>query len=327
MLLKKKKIKLIWGILVILLLGLAALLTSFWLIFIAIPSVELPVTIEISEGMTSVEVGQELVKQKIVFSATALHLALVLQNGENNIKAGSYYFNQLGDLRAWALARRLILGQYNLPDRWVTIYEGMNADDIAGQFDPEFFPKFNRETFKKLASEREGYLFPDSYRFAPNTTAEIVIKKMSDNFNEKLASLDFSQSTTFKTLAEILTFASIIEWEANNTDSDRKMIAGILWNRIQSDMPLQVDATLKYINGKTSDQLTMEDLQTEHDYNTYLNKGLPPTPINNPGLKTIEAAMYPGLTNNLYYLHDANGVPYYAETFEGHKINRAKTGV
>ena len=301
-----------------------------WSVFLAIPSSwqdNLPQTIEIPEGVMATEVVEILAEHNLVFSKLALHFAIVWQGGENSVKAGTYYLNQNRDLTTWRLARVLIAGIYNLPDRWVTLYEGMSVKEMVQQFDSQFFPKFNADTFIKLAKGKEGYLFPDSYRFAPNTTAELAIKKISDNFTIKMAELDLSQSKTFVDLDKLLIFASIIEWEANNTDSDRKMVAGILWNRLQKEMPLQVDATLKYVNGKRSDELTVEDLQDNHPYNTYVNLGLPPTPISNPGLKAIAAAMLPYQTNNLYYLHDSYGTPYYAETFDGHKANRVRAGV
>lgn len=117
--------------------------------------------------------------------------------------------------------------------------------------------------------------------------------------------------------------ASLIEREAK-TDEDRKTIAGILWNRIDLKMPLQVDAVFGYIKGIDTYHPTSEDLSIESPYNTYLHAGLPPTPISNPGLESLHAAATPTKTDYLYYLTGKDGVMHYAKTFEEHKANRAK---
>jgi len=123
------------------------------------------------------------------------------------------------------------------------------------------------------------------------------------------------------TLHEVLTMASIIEKEVR-TPEDMKLVSGVLWKRIEVGMPLQVDAPFIYYNGKNSYTLTKEDLSDDHEYNTYKNKGLPPTAITNPGLDSIRAAITPTNTEYLYFLSDKSGNMYYAKNFEGHKRNR-----
>lgn len=115
--------------------------------------------------------------------------------------------------------------------------------------------------------------------------------------------------------------ASIIEGEA---DKDSKQaVSNILWKRIKLDMALQVDAPFVYSIGKGTFDLSNGDLKDkENPYNTYVNKGLPPTPISNPGLESLKAAATPAETPYLYFLTGHDGNMYYAETFEGHKKNR-----
>jgi len=115
--------------------------------------------------------------------------------------------------------------------------------------------------------------------------------------------------------------ASIIEAEARTTES-RRIISGILWKRISLGMPLQVDSTFVYINGKNTYELTSDDLKIDSPYNTYVYKGLPPTPIGNPGLDAILAALYPKTSKYLYFLSSKSGDMYYATTFEQHKRNK-----
>jgi UPF0755 protein len=146
---------------------------------------------------------------------------------------------------------------------------------------------------------------------------------LSDNFEKQILSVDFDKSLTSKKLDEIITMASIIEGEAVK-DEDRRLITDILWRRIEIGMPLQVDTTFMYINGKSSSELTKADLKINSPYNTYVNKGLPPGPISNPGIEAINAVIFPTANKYLYYLSDKNGDMHYAETFAEHIRNKEK---
>ena len=115
--------------------------------------------------------------------------------------------------------------------------------------------------------------------------------------------------------------ASIIEKEARTMET-RQIIAGILWKRLELGMPLQVDVSFKYINGKTTKNLTLADLKIDSPYNSYLYKGLPPTPISNPGLDAIKAAISPTKTDYLYFLSDRKGLMHYAKTYQQHLQNK-----
>jgi UPF0755 protein len=150
-----------------------------------------------------------------------------------------------------------------------------------------------------------------------------VIKILKDNFNKKIDNLSNKIKSSGKTLKDIVIMASIIEKESNG-DDDRVAISSILWKRIENKMPLQVDATFLFLIGKESSELTRADLGLKSPYNTYINKGLPPGPISNPGIETLTAAMSPVKTQYLFYLHDKDGVVHYAKTFEEHKKNKQK---
>jgi UPF0755 protein len=152
-----------------------------------------------------------------------------------------------------------------------------------------------------------------------------------DNFNKKVTpQMREDAKKTGLTFAQTITLASIVEREGK-TDSDRPMIAGILLNRIKLGMPLQVDATLQYTLGyqpfaKTwwKKELSVDDKKINSPYNTYANVGLPPAPIANPGMASINAAMYPTSSDYLYYLHDKTGTAHYAKTIEEHNANIQK---
>ena len=117
--------------------------------------------------------------------------------------------------------------------------------------------------------------------------------------------------------------ASIVEREATSS-IDRRMIAGILWKRIATNMPLQVDPPFYYILGKDSASLTLSDLAVDSPYNLYKHTGLPPTPIDNPGLDSIVDTINPTASNYLFYLSDKNGRMHYAATLDGHTANANK---
>jgi UPF0755 protein len=155
----------------------------------------------------------------------------------------------------------------------------------------------------------------------PNSHANDVILMMRETFARKFQEYEEDFLKSGKTLEEIVTVASIVEGEGRGLESKR-IIAGIIWNRLRKKMPLQVDAPFEYYNGKNSYTLTKDDLKEDHPYNTYVNKGLPPTAINNPGIDSIRAAIAPTNTNYLYWLSDRSGNTYYAKDFEGHQANR-----
>jgi UPF0755 protein len=149
------------------------------------------------------------------------------------------------------------------------------------------------------------------------------VKTLSDTFQTKIASLESIIDSFGKPYSQVVIMASILEAEARKLE-DRRVIAGILWKRIQMDMPLQVDAPFEYVSSKNTFTLTTADLRLDSPYNTYTRKGLPPTPIGNPGLEAIQAAVTPIESPYLYYLSDKNGVFHYAETHDGHVKNKAK---
>lgn len=174
----------------------------------------------------------------------------------------------------------------------------------------------------------EGYLFPDTYFFAKDIDAEGIIKKMLGIFNTKITSQMLADTAkSGRSLNEIIIMASIIENEVK-TDEDRAIISGIYWNRIKIGQPLQSDITLAYILGEKKKQYSFADTRTASPYNTYLNKGLLPRPIDNPGLSAIRAAIYPKDSDYNYYLSDPEtGKTIFAKTFAEHVANKAKYGL
>jgi UPF0755 protein len=223
-----------------------------------------------------------------------------------------------------SLAWRVSHGELDIVPIKITIPEGINSYEIADILSNNF-PSFDKEVFSQLVENQklEGYLFPDTYFFMPNVKENEVIKIMNDNFNDKINEISEDIKKFGKSQSDAVKMASIIEEEARTMES-REIIAGILWKRISIGMALQVDSSFKYINGKTTATLSTEDLNIDSPYNSYTRRGLPPTPISNPGLEAIIATINPRKTAYLYFLTDKDGNMHYASTFDDHVTNKLK---
>jgi UPF0755 protein len=174
----------------------------------------------------------------------------------------------------------------------------------------------------------EGYLFPDTYFFDKDIDGEEIVRKMLGIFNTKITSEMLSDAAKNKrSLNDIIIMASIIENEVK-TDEDRALVSGLYWGRLKIGQPLQSDITLAYVLGEKKKQYSFSDTRTVSPYNTYLNKGLPPGPICNPGLSAIHAAIYPESSEYNYYLSDPEtGKTIFSKTFPEHVANKAKYGL
>jgi UPF0755 protein len=170
----------------------------------------------------------------------------------------------------------------------------------------------------------EGYLFPDTYIFDRKSTAQDIVRKMLDNFDRKVTpEMRDEIEKRNKTLEQIITMASIVQQEASSTE-EMPRIAGVFYNRLAINMPLQSDTTVNYITGKGMRQPLIEDTKIDSPYNTYKYKGLPPGPICNPGLEAIKAAIWPEKNDYYYFLHPLNAPTVFSKTEAEHRANKAK---
>ncbi len=276
--------------------------------------------IRISKDMTVTQAASVLKEKGIIrYSFVYKTFAVMMREGRG-IQAGSYLFAE--PQSALRIAYRLSYGVNDLQKIKVTIPEGSSSKNIANIIKKNI-SAFDVDSFLISAKSFEGYLFPETYYFNPDIEPGEVIDAMHEQFDKQTAILNSAISTSTHSFDDIIIMASILEEEANNT-VDRRMIAGVLWNRISIGMPLQVDAPFYYLFGKGSSQLTRTDLATTSKYNTYINKGLPPGAISNPGIDAIEAALYPTQNKYLYYMADRNGVTHFAVTHDEHVANKAK---
>jgi len=239
---------------------------------------------------------------------------------QSKVIAGDYLFAERTDI--FTMVKRLSTGNYNIKPLKITINEGLNSQETAKLLDGKL-AEFDQDTFISLAGLLEGRLWPDTYFVKPSDDEADIVAMMADNFSKQTEPLLEEIAKSGKSFDDILTMASIIELEARTAES-RRMVSGILWNRIKQGMKLQVDAVFPFIMEKYSLQLTVRDLQFDSPYNTYRYKGLPPGPVCNPGLDSIKAALNPTKTSYLFYLSDKGGGMHYAKTYAGHMANRAK---
>lgn len=225
----------------------------------------------------------------------------------------------------------------------VTVPEGLRLDEVAqllnqkGAVSAEAFLQLAKRPGDLIQSwptdlfkskppsvDLEGYVFPDTYRFFRDSTAEVVVRRMVENTDQRLSSeIRSLVAVSGHSLHEILTMASILELELK-TPSDRAMAADLFWRRIAAGIPMQSDATVNYVTGKSRAQPSIDDTKANSPFNTYQVKGLPPGPIGNPGLVSIQAALKPTPNDYFYYLTAPGGQTIWSKTYEEHLANKRK---
>ncbi|MBI2636650.1 MAG: endolytic transglycosylase MltG [Parcubacteria group bacterium] len=236
--------------------------------------------------------------------------------------------------------------------RTITILEGWGIKDVAaylekaGLFEPQEFialagvpgvfgspdnnfynelaVRYRPLVYRTASAPLEGYLFPDTYEVFADATPRDVMEKMVANFDAKVTQeLRDEIARLGKSFYSVLIIASIIEAEVPH-EEDRPTVAGIFWSRLEAGVALQSDATLNYLIGGSSPTLTLEQLEIDSAYNTYKYRGLPPTPIGNPGISAIRAAVYPARTDYFYFLSTPDGETVFSRTLEEHNAAKAR---
>lgn len=305
--------------------------------------------VNIAKGSSLSQISSELKAQDLISSEFIFKALATISGSAGKLQAGDYHLP--GNLTLTELIRKLKNGEGASSDDEVKILEGWTLNDIAKTFEsrgikPEDFfalagkpvtitthakaaPSIWSTQFpflgdKPSGASLEGYLFPDTYRLHKDATAEDVITKMLTNFNSKASVLiaDAAKESG-RSAYDILKVASIVEAEVPHKD-DRPIIAGIVWKRLSVGMGLQVDSTVNYVTDRGHASLTAEDLKVDTLYNTYKYRGLPPTPIGNPGLDAIQAAISPKESPYLYWLSAKDGTTIFSKTLDEHNAAKAK---
>ncbi len=252
-----------------------------------------------------------------------------LKINNKKIQPGGYYLSK--NMNVFEIANSIKEG----PDlKWVLIREGMRKEQIGEElqkilkWNDEELRKWN-ETYTRMKPEyEEGVYFPDKYLIPVDENGAMIAKRMIDNFNSKFEK--YAQKANEKNIkwTTALKIASLIQREAGGP-SDMPLISGVIWNRLLDNQKLDIDATIQYALGKRNDNwwspVSGSDIRnTDSEYNTYKYKGLPPTPIANPGIAAIDAAINPEDTDCLFYLHDRSRQIHCSVTYEEHLENIEK---
>jgi UPF0755 protein len=276
--------------------------------------------VSITPGETLNDVTRELRNDGIIRSSVTFQSIAILFGGERRIIAGDYLLSTPEN--AITLAWRVSHGDFGMEETKITVPEGFTNTQIGDLLQAKFLT-FDETQFLLDARQEQGYLFPDTYFFPPTATSSDIISRMKENFDAKIAPFLPAIAISTHTEADIITMASILEQEATST-TDRKIVAGILWNRIRAGVPLEVDSSVAYAAGKLLKDVTAADINIHSPYNTYEHTGLPPGPLDNPGLDSISAALFPIQTKYVYFLTGSDGIMHYATTFAQHEANIAK---
>ena len=277
-----------------------------------------PVTVTVEQGDTLSSVAGKLEEVGVVGSSLLFELEARYNGWDNEIKPGEYRFVP-GEAREEIL-RTLSSGD-SISAFTITIPEGLTLEQTAQVVEEE--SGVPAEEFEAVAKETdygyaflenpdiettEGFLFPEKYEFEGEVSAEQIVNRLLEQYLVETREFDFeaAQRRFNLTEYELITTASLVEKEAANPE-ERSLIASVIYNRIRSGMPLQIDATVQYVLHKPKENLSFDDLEVESPYNTYKNRGLPPAPIASPSRESIRAALEPAETDYLYYVLGAGG--------------------
>jgi len=289
------------------------------------------VTISVPEGAIGSQVADLLYEKDLIKSTTAFSFYLRQNDLSNQLKAGRFVLRENYDMAK--IVEILVAGKSS--EVVVTLLEGWTAKQIAEKLEIEELTTVDE--FMKCLEEcefdfdfipdgyLEGYLYPDTYFVNPDSyTDEDFIARLINTFKSRLSDEDWEAiNASSRAFEDVVIMASIVEREERSS-AERPTVAGILWNRYDANIGLGADATVLYGLDRTSGGLSYEDLQSDSPYNTRKYAGLPPTPICNPSVSSILAALNSEDTNYWYYLHDSDGIIHYAKTLEEHNVNKAR---
>jgi UPF0755 protein len=269
------------------------------------------VTVMVPKGSSVSEVGDLLGEKGVIDSSTLFQLRVTLAGKRSEIYSGNFtlardmsYGDAIDALSTPPVKRTLT----------VTIPEGYTRSQVAQLVEEVGIPgHYTKATVKskyldpaefggKGAKDLEGFLFPNTFELKPNAPVEDLVQLQLQDFRRQIKTVDMSYAKSKNlTVYDVLTIASMIEEEAG-VDSQRKLVAAVIYNRLKEGMTLGIDATIRFATGNYTEPLTESELAIDSPYNSRTNAGLPPGPIANPGLASIEAAAHPAKTDHLFYV-------------------------
>ncbi len=270
-----------------------------------------PLTITIEEGEGPRLIAQKLIKQSILDNERPLFVYILAMGKRNMFYPGVYELPTQASIVD--IVRILTSGKKD--HVVIRIKEGSRITDIAIEIQKKLGISASDIIAVAPVENFEGYLFPDTYYFAKEATAQSVVKTMRDNFNTKTSTLELTK--------EDVILASIVEREAAN-DSERATIAGLYQNRLAIGMALQADPTVQYAKGSWEAISVADYSNVISPYNSYLHQGLPPTPIASASLASLKAVKSPEKSDYYYFFHTKDGQTIFSKTGAEHTANKAK---
>lgn len=296
------------------------------------------ITVQIPEGAGSSVVAQLLYDNGIIKYPAMFKLSSKLGGFDGEYKPGTVTVSP--DMSYDDILNALVVSERDLDK--VVIPEGYNikqiaetlenaqictAEDFCNALDPTLYDYKFLKDLPDRENKLEGYLFPATYDFKKGTAAQDVVNTMLERFDEAFGDEYYARAKEVNiTVDEAVTMASIVERETN-AEGERAKVAGVFYNRLNSDMKLESCATVQYILGTNKPVLSVADTQTDSPYNTYLHKGLPIGPICSPGAECIKAALYPEKTEALYFLLGTDGEHIFSKTYEEHQKAMNENGL
>ncbi|MEN6387855.1 MAG: endolytic transglycosylase MltG [Candidatus Cryosericum sp.] len=275
--------------------------------------------VDVGEGDSIAMVSQRVYELGMTSNPQALRWYWRIRSG-GSLREGRYVMAGISGMEA---LYQLFASGSPLTVR-VTLPEGYTVAQMAVRFEEE--AGIPEADFMKAATDSsggllEGHLFPDTYEVLYAGDADPVVARMVERLASVLPADWSAQAAKRKlTTEQLLTVASIVEREAKE-DADRPLVASVIFNRLADDMLLQMDATLGYVLPSHDGFYTYAELKTDSPYNTYVHPGLPPTPICNPGLPSLQAAAHAPATAYYYFLAKPDGHCVFAATFAEHQHN------
>ena len=280
----------------------------------AAPTDSKMVLVKVKSGVTTGDIADELAARQLIKNRTAFLLAAKSAGLDKSLQAGEYYLSRSMSTRQVIAT----MAKGATADVQVTIPEGYTVEQIAALLEEKGlvrkerflnlardFAPFDRDVSRPGVKYRaEGFLFPETYRINRGASEEEILKLLSREFGKKFTpELQEQAKASGLSTYDVIVLASLIEREVQLA-KERPMVARVFLNRLQIDMPLQSCATIQYILGYPKEELSIADTQLPSPYNTYLNLGMPPGPVANPGLPSIKAALNPAEGDWLYFVVD-----------------------
>jgi len=290
------------------------------------------IPLQASAGQT----GEILKQNKLVRSSLVFSLYARYKGVDGQIKAGEYKLSNglsTPELLFELVDGRLAVQSFTIPEGFTTaqiadllVSKGLiSRDRFFWSIVNEDYPYPFIQGLPKSERRLEGYLFPDTYQVVRGSSESSIIDMMLKRFEKQIDDLDYIKLAREAglTLHQAVTVASLVEREAK-IDEEKPLIAGVIYNRLNRSMLLQVDATVQYALGTHKPKIYYKDLEVDSPYNTYRTCGLPPGPIAAPGKSSLLAAVKPAATGYLYYVARPDGSHAFASTLEEHNVNKER---